>query len=122
MRVHIFIERTSADARRRLGGGKRDREYRIGAEPRLICRTVELNELCIERRLIVNTHTDHGGGYLPPHILHGPQDPFATVPFFITVAELMRLVGPRRGPRRDDSAADDATSGNDVGLDRRIPP
>ena len=121
-RADVFIARASANARCRLRGGKRDRKYRIGAEPRLVWRTVELNEFCIDRRLLVDAHADDRSGNFSPHMFDGLQDSFAAVPFFVAVPQFMRFVSAGRSARRDDGAADDAASGNDVGLYRRVSP
>ncbi len=82
MRVRAADVAEQRQARRircSLGHGQRDAEDRVGAEPRLVGRAVEIQQRLIDESLIVCAQPDDGGGDLVEDGLHGLLHALAAV-------------------------------------------
>ena len=104
-----------------LRGRERDSEDRVGAEPRLVRRPVELDQPEVERTLILRIEAGDRVRDLRVDVPHRGEHALAPVGARVTVAQLDRLELPRRGARRDRGPADRARLEHDVDLDGRVP-
>ena len=70
--AEVAPERQTLLRRRRLRGGQRYAEDRVGAQPRLVRRAVELDHRAVERRLVGGVEPVHGVGDLAVDVLRPP--------------------------------------------------
>ena len=98
--AEIAPQRQPLLRRRRMGGGKRHGENRVGAQPRLVRRAVERDQHPVERRLAGGVLTAHRGRDLAVDVVDRAGDALAH-PVRATVAQLGRLELAGRGARRD---------------------
>ena len=99
------IERLPRVDRGRARRSERAAEDRVGAEPALGRRSVELDQRLVERALIRSVEAADRVCDLAVHVPHCLQHTLAEVHRRVAVAQLHRLVLTRRGTRWDDRAA-----------------
>ena len=111
------------DARMRrpgLGGGERHAENRVGAEPGLVLRSVELDQPRVERPLVLGVEPHNSRRQLRIDIANGPENALAAIHALVAVAQLDGLELSGRRARRNSRASGRARLEHDVHLDRRI--
>ena len=104
---------------RRVGGGQRDAEDRVRAEPRLVGRAVEVDQRAVEPVLVGGVAAGDRLGDLAVDVADGLGDALAQVAL-AAVAQLrgLELAGGRAGRHR--GAARGSRSQDEVDLDRRV--
>ena len=107
--------------RGRLGHRQRHAEDRVGAQPGLVRRAVEIHQGLVDQALLVGAETDHRRGDLVEHRLHSLLHTLAQVARS-AVAKLDSLVLTGGGTRGHRGAGDRAVQQTDLDLDGRVPP
>ena len=107
----------------RLGGRLRHRqrhaEDRVGAQPRLVGRAVEVEQRLVDEALVVGAQPDDRGRDLVEHRLDGLLDALAAVAGG-AVAQLDRLVLARRRAGRHRGPGERSVDQGHLDLDRRV--
>ena len=116
----MAVERHARVPGRRVGGGERYAQDRVGTEPALVLGAVELDHPAVEPRLVARVAADERSLEHRVHVLHGLQHTLASVAFLVPVAQLHRLARAGRGSRRHRRAPERARVENHVGLDRGV--
>ncbi len=118
--AQVAIEREAGCVRRSLRHRKRHAEDRIGAEPRLVRRTVERLERVVDAALVLGIHAAQRVVDLALHRGHRAEHALAKVALLVAVAQFVGLVGAGRGARRHRRAALRPVLQDHVDLDGRI--
>ena len=109
----------------RVGGGPghrhRDADDRVGAEPRLGRRAVEVDQRLVDQALVVGLVAEQLRLDLVHHVVDGAADALAAV-LGAAVAELYRLERAGGRARRHARPADGAVVKHDLDLHRRVAP
>src|SRR5439155_22920205 len=103
-----------------LGGGERHAENRVGAEPGLVLRSVELDQPRVERPLVLGVEPHNSRRQLRIDIANGPENALAAIHALVAVAQLDGLELSGRRARRNSRASGRARLERDVHLDRRV--
>src|SRR5206468_1271712 len=81
--------------------GQRNPENRVGAEPLLVRRAVQVDQDPVDQNLVPSVGVPDGFGDFTVDVGDGAQDSLSGVAARIAVSELQRLALPRRGARRN---------------------
>jgi hypothetical protein len=103
-----------------VGGGQRDAEEGVGAEPALVLGAVELDHAPVEGRLILTSMPTTAVAQLAADVADGLEHPLAAVAGLVPVAQLQGLPGAGGGAGGDRRAADGPVGGDHIGLDGGI--
>ena len=103
-----------------MGGGHGDAEGGVGSQTALAVRTVELDHLAVDARLIADVGSDQGVADLALNIGDGFQYPLAQVTGLVAVPQLECLAGAGGSTRGDGRATDGAVRGDHISLDGRV--
>ena len=114
------VQRLACLGRRGFRRGERAAQDRVGAEPALRRRAVQLDQNTIERALVVGVEPGERVGDLAVHVADRLEHSLAEVHRRIAVAQLYRLVFARGRARRDDRAPEGAGREGHVDLDRGV--
>ncbi len=106
--------------RRRFGGGERDAENGIGAEPAFVRRAVERDHGLVELDLRLGVHAAQCVENLAIDRFDGVADALAEIALLVAVAQLDRLMRAGGSARRHAGAAERAVGEHDVDLDGRV--
>ena len=106
----------------RVGGCQRHAEDRVGAQPRLVRRCVELHQRAVQALLVGRVAAAHRLGDLTVDVGHGVQHALAEVGALVAVAQLGRLELAGRRAGRHRRASRDAGAQCELDLDRRVAP
>ena len=115
----IAIERQSGILRSRLGHRQRHAEHRIGAEPRLVRRAIEIDHHAVDLDLIVRVHTAQQIEDLAIDRIDGLANPLAAIAA-IAVAQFQRFILAGGCARRDAGAAKGPAFQGHIDLDGRV--
>ena len=115
----VAVERLLGVGRRGLGGGQRDAEQRVGAEPALVRGAVELDHRPVERPLLGGAGAGQRRGDLAVDVGDRPGDALAG-PGVAAVAQLDRLELAGRGAGGHRGQAAGAGLQHDLDLDGRV--
>ena len=117
----VGVERHARVGRGGAGDRERDAEDRVGAEPRLVRRPVELAQRLVDRRLVGGARA---GERLRDRVVDvaDRRRHALAAPALAAVAKLGRLELAGRCAGRDRGAAERAAVEPDVDLDRRVAP
>ena len=96
----IFVERLLLRVRRGARSRHRHGQNRVGAQPRLGRRAVQLDHVLIERALIARVQSRDRLGDFPVDIGDRLQDAFAEISRLVAVAQFQRFVFAGRRARR----------------------
>jgi hypothetical protein len=118
--AEVAVERLHRLRSRCLRDRERDTEDRVGAEPALVRRAVEVDQPPVQRGLVERVEACDLGPDLG-HVGDRPGDALAA-PLRAAVTQLDRLVHTCRSPRGNGGAPERAGLELDVHLDRGIPP
>ncbi len=113
----IAIERQAGVLGRGLGVRQRHAEDRIGAEPPLVGRPVEVDHHAVDTRLVLRIHPGQQVEDLAVHRVDRAQHPLAAIALLVAIAQLDRLMRPGRRSGRHRSAAESAALQGDVDFD-----
>ena len=108
--------------RRRLRHRQRHAQQRVGPQPRLGRRAVEVDEALVDQPLVDRLHAHELGTDLVQHRGDGLLDALAAEAQRVAVAQLVRLVLARRRARWHRRAGQCAVVERNLDLDRRIAP
>src|SRR5437660_7386239 len=112
----IAIERQPCIARRGVRARNRYSEQRVGAEPALVLRAVELDQPAIDAGLVARVVAEQR---LPQHgvdMLHRREHALAAVALLVAIAQLDRFARPGGSTRRDRRSAGNTRIEDDVGF------
>ena len=104
--AQVSIERNSLRLRRRMRDGEGCAENRVGAQAGLVGRAVELDERLVDTLLVADIEVLQPAGDLPHDVADRLRDALAAIAFRVAVAQLDRLVHPRRCARGHDRPTD----------------
>ena len=113
------VERDLQVVRHRLGTGQRDGQQRVGAEPALVRRAVEVDHGVVDGSLIERVEPADDVGDLPVDVGHGAQHALARKTI-AAVAQLDRLADAGGGAGGCDGAATRTGVEQHLGFDGRV--
>ena len=113
------VERDLEVVRHRLGAGQRDGQHRVGAEPTLVGRPVEVDHGVVDGPLIERVEPADRVGDLTVDVGHGAQHTLAREAVS-PVAQLDRFTDARRGTRWCDGTTSGTGVEQHLRLDGRV--
>ena len=117
--AEVAPQRQALLGRLRVRRRERHAEDRVGAQPRLVRRAVELDQRLVEAALVGGVDAGDGRGDLAVDVRHRAGHALA-LPALAAVAQLLRLELAGRGPRGHRRAAVRAGAQPHLDLDRRV--
>jgi hypothetical protein len=118
--TEVAPERQPHALGRRARGRHRHAEDGVGAEPLLVLGPVEVDQRAVDLTLVGRLEAEERGRNLLAHVLDGLEHTLAEVALLVAVAQLVRLVLPRRRARGNRRAAECPVRQLDVDLERGI--
>jgi len=118
--AEVPVQRQAGLLCRGAGNRHRDGERRVGAEPRLVVRAVEVEQRPVDPGLLGGVQAHEGLGDLGIDVLDRAQHPLAEIAVRIAVAQLDRLARPGGRARGNRRPAHHAGFEENVAFDGRI--
>jgi hypothetical protein len=118
--TEVFVERDTAGHRSGLCCREGDAEDRVGAQARLVRRSVEFDHRVVQVVLIERVHADDGVCDFAVDVLHCGKDTLAAIAGLVAVAQLAGFVLAGRCAGRDGDLAVASVFQNSDGRDCRV--
>ena len=118
--AEMSVERNALRSGSRVSNRQRYSQDRVGAQPRLRLRAVEVDQQLVERSLIGGAGTDDRFRDLPVHVVNSLEHALPAIAALIAITQLQRLVLARAGAGRHGGAAHRAVLQLDIDLQRRV--
>jgi hypothetical protein len=116
----VAVERQAASVGGSLGHGHAGTEDRVGPEPRLVGRPVELDHRRIDVALVFRVQTQHRIGDLGIGHVDRLEHALAKETSLVAIAQFDRFMRPCGGPRGHRRPSEAAVFQQDVDFDRGI--
>ncbi len=108
--------------RRRLRGGHGDTEDRVGAEPALVWRAIEVDQPRVDVLLLEHIESRHRARNFAVHVLDGAKHRPAEESAGIAIAQFQGLMPAGRSAGRHETDSGGAILEFNDGFDRRVAP
>ena len=118
--AEVSVKRKPDRLGRGVGRRQADAEEGVRSEPRLVRRSVQVDQQTVEADLVDGVDAKQLGAERLVDVADRGEDALSAIALRVAVAHLHRLVRAGRGSRRDDGRAHRSVVQEEIDLDRRI--